>query len=272
MLPKILKPFGLRTRVREDLRSARDLGLGAMLRFRAERRGRAYQAVFDDPEPLVTICIGTYNRARLLLERSVRSALGQTWRNVEVIVVGDHCTDETDALMRQVDDPRLKWINLPERGRYPEDPNKRWMVAGTVPFNRAMAESRGSFVTHLDDDDEHAPDRVEKLVRFIQSERADLVYHPFEHEQESGEWAVNPALHFMSGRVTTSSIFYHRRLTAIGWDLDAHRYREPGDWNRLRKIRYLGARIRRYPEPLLKHYRERNQKGVRPSAGAASAP
>src|SRR5687768_17443651 len=107
MLPRFLKPFGLRTRVREDLRSARDLGLGAMLRFRSERRSRAYQAVYDDPEPLVTICIGTYNRAHLLLERSVGSALGQTWRNVEVIVVGDCCTDETDAVMRSVKDDRL---------------------------------------------------------------------------------------------------------------------------------------------------------------------
>ncbi|MGZ8286515.1 MAG: glycosyltransferase family 2 protein [Allosphingosinicella sp.] len=265
MLPRFLKPFGLRTRVREDLRSAGDLGLGAMLRFRAERRSQAYRAVFDDPEPLVTICIGTYNRAHLLLERSVRSALGQTWRNVEVIVVGDCCTDDTDAVMRSVKDDRLKWINLEQRGQYPQDPDKRWMVAGTVPFNRAMAEAKGSFVTHLDDDDEHAPDRVEKLVKFIRSTRADLVYHPFESEEESGAWTVNPAAHFMLGRVTTSSIFYHRRLTAIPWDLDAHLYREPGDWNRLRKIRYLGAKIRRYPEPLLKHYRERSQAKAAPA-------
>lgn len=260
MIPRFLKPFGLRTRLREDLRSARDLGLGATLRFRAERRSRAYRAVYEDPDPLVTICIGTYNRAHLLLERSVRSALGQSWRNVEVIVVGDHCTDGTDALMRSVRDARLRWINLPEPSRYPDDPHKRWMVAGTVPFNRALAEARGSFVTHLDDDDEHAPDRVEKLLAFIRETRADLVYHPFEHEEPSGDWTLNPALHFMSGRVTTSSIFYHRALAAIPWDIEAHRYAEPGDWNRLRKIRYLGAKTRRYPEPLLKHYRERNQK------------
>lgn len=266
MLPRFLKPFGLRTRVREDLRSARDLGLGAMLRFRTERRSRAYQAVYDDPEPLVTICIGTYNRAHLLLERSVRSALGQTYRKIEVVVVGDHCTDGTDALMRSVDDSRLKWINLPEPSLYPEDPEKRWLVAGTVPFNRALTEARGSFVTHLDDDDEHAPDRIEKLLGFIRETRADLVYHPFEAELETGEWTVNPAAHFMMGRVTTSSIFYHRRLAAIPWDLEAHRRDEPGDWSRLRKFRYLGARICRYPEPLLKHYRERNQgKAAKPS-------
>ena len=59
--------------------------------------------------------------------------------------------------------------------------------------------------------------------------------------------------------MTTSAILYHRTFRTLGWDPNAYRYREPGDWNRLRKIKYLGARAVRHAEALLKHYKERNQ-------------
>jgi len=61
-------------------------------------------------------------------------------------------------------------------------------------------------------------------------------------------------------RVTSSSIFYHNWFRHLGWDPLAYRYREPGDWNRLRKFAFLGARSLRHPAVLLSHYRERNQK------------
>jgi glycosyltransferase involved in cell wall biosynthesis len=133
------------------------------------------------------------------------------------------------------------------------------MVAGTAAINRALSLSSGDFVTHLDDDDEYRPDRVEKLVAKIQQTRADLVFHPFLYETDEGDWLRNDAETFQAGRVTTSSILYHRAFRALAWDPHAYRYREPGDWNRLRKIKYLGARTVRLPELLLNHYKERNQ-------------
>ncbi|MDT9598895.1 glycosyltransferase family 2 protein [Sphingosinicella rhizophila] len=225
-----------------------------------DRSSAAYQNLFNQPHPLVTICIATYNRGPLLLERSVASSLRQTYRNIQVIVVGDCCTDDTARLMATVRDNRLSFVNLPERGNYPTEPLLRWMVAGSVPMNHALGLAEGAFVTHLDDDDEHGPDRVEKLLSFIQQERADLVYHPFRSENESGGWTVNEASRFARRNVTTSSIFYHRWFTDLGWDPLSYRLREPGDWNRLRKIRFLGARTRRHPDILLSHFRERNQR------------
>ena len=63
---------------------------------------------------------------------------------------------------------------------------------------------------------------------------------------------------FRKNQVTTSSVFYHAWLKRIPWDPKAYQYREPGDWNRFRKFRFLGARVVRHPECLLKHHRERN--------------
>jgi len=229
-------------------------------RFYGDRNGEEYAGVYRKKEPLVTVCIATYNRGELLVERSIKSVLNQTYRNIELIVVGDCCTDDTAERVAAVKDPRLRFLNLPERGVYPENPLHRWCVAGTVPINHALALAQGDFITHLDDDDEFVPDRIEKLVAFMQRERADLVWHPFWYERRNGSWKLKKAQEYAGGQVTTSSIFYHRWFAAIPWDLEAYRYQEPGDWNRLRKLKYLGARVARFPEPMLRHYLERNQR------------
>jgi glycosyltransferase involved in cell wall biosynthesis len=219
-----------------------------------------YRAAFSVKEPLVTICIATYNRGPLLIERSVKSALAQTYRNIEVIVVGDHCTDETASLIAQIHDPRLRFINLPQRGDYPTNPTHRWMVAGSTPMNRALREAQGEWITHLDDDDEHMPDRVEKLLAFVQERKLDLAFHPFEWEMADGTWTVNEASELRYSQVSTSSIFYHRWLKRIEWDLLAWKVELPGDWHRLHRMKWLGVHAERYPTSLLRHYREGNQK------------
>jgi glycosyltransferase involved in cell wall biosynthesis len=253
---------GILERLRSDRKSAGELGVWPMLAFRAGRLSRRHRAAFTKPEPLVSICIATYNRAELLLERAVASSLAQTYRNIEVIVVGDGCTDRTADLMRAVDDPRLRFVNREGRGDYPVDPELRWMVAGADAMNHAFTMARGDFITQLDDDDTHSPNRAETLVAFMKRSGADLAFHPFEYEDPDRSWHVNGARRFQLGSVTTSSIFYHRSLLRIPVDkASALRFREPADWNRLRKFRYLGAAIRRHPAPMLRHFRERSQYG-----------
>jgi glycosyltransferase involved in cell wall biosynthesis len=246
----------------DPIRSARDLGLKAPFDFKLERQTTEYRAVYDNPHPLVSICIATYNRADLLRKRSLRSVLAQTYPNIEIIVVGDACTDHTAEVMAEVAEPRLKFVNLQKRGEYPEDPFLRWMVAGSAAMNHALSIAQGDFITHLDDDDEHAPERVELLLEYTRRTRAEIVYHPFRYEVAPDEWRINKASSFRFKKVTTSSIFYHRALRHIPWDLHAYRYREPGDWNRLRKFKFLGAHKLRHPGVFLSHYRERQQKGA----------
>src|SRR4030042_6821688 len=73
--------------------------------------------LYADPteNPLISVCVPTYNRATLLVERAVSSVLSQTYKNLELIIVGDCCTDITAELLSQIDDPRLKFIHLSKR-------------------------------------------------------------------------------------------------------------------------------------------------------------
>lgn len=210
--------------------------------------------------PLVSVCVATYNRAELLADRAVASILAQTYDHLEVIVVGDGCTDDTADRMQAIGDPRLRFVNLPERGAYPEEPERRWMVAGTQPLNHALHLARGDLITHLDDDDEHLPQRLERLVGFMQEEDCDFVWHPFWYQTRSYQWWLNSAREFAFQQVTTSSVMYRSWFRQIEWNIHAHHLHEPGDWARFRRIRFIGPRMRRYPDPLLRHYRERSQK------------
>jgi hypothetical protein len=215
-------------------------------------------------EPLVSVCVATYNRARLLMERSIPSVLSQTYPHFELIVVGDGCTDETAELIAKVGDPRLKFVNLPNRGSYPAEPLNRWLVAGTQAINHGMSLAQGDYVTHLDDDDEYLPERLEKLVTFAVAKECDLVWHPFWMENPDNQWYLLEAPVFAFGHVTTASVLYRSWFTKIEWNVEAYRLIEPGDWNRYRRIKYLGPVSQRYPEPLLRHYRQQTQMEQKP--------
>jgi len=131
--------------------------------------------------PLISIRIPTLNRADLLIERAIPSALGQTYENVEVIVVGDHCTDNTEDVLDKVEsERRIYWHNLPERNKYEKellkDPKKRWLMGPVRATNKATELCHGEWIAHIDDDDFWTPDHLEKLLRFAQKGRYEMVY------------------------------------------------------------------------------------------------
>lgn len=206
--------------------------------------------------PLVSVLVATCNRARVLTQKCIPSVLDQTYENVQLVVVGDNCTDETEELVAKIEDPRLTFVNLSERGVYPEDPERRWMVAGTTPTNKALSMAEGDFISHLDDDDEYFPDRLEKLVAFAIQNDCDFVWHPFWWEDDTdSSWTLHEALNFAPGEITNASAFYRGWFKRFDSEMHAYKLMEPGDWNRFRKIKYIGPRSQRYPEPLLRKYR-----------------
>lgn len=126
--------------------------------------------------PLVSVCVPTYNRGQLLVERAVASILSQSYTNLELIVVGDHCTDNTVELISQIKDSRLRFYNLPSRKRnYPQTIENHWLVGGAVPANKAMEMARGQWLARLDDDDTWSPDHIEVLLRFAQMNQYEFV-------------------------------------------------------------------------------------------------
>ncbi|MDD5032173.1 MAG: glycosyltransferase family 2 protein [Patescibacteria group bacterium] len=127
-------------------------------------------------EPLISVYIPTYNRAEILTQRSVPSVLAQTYKNFELIILGDHCTDKTEELVSKIKDPRIKFYNLPTRGyRYPPTIENHWLAGPVVAANQALKMIRGEWIARLDDDDRWTPDHLEVLLRFAQEGNYEFV-------------------------------------------------------------------------------------------------
>ena len=236
-------------------------------RLQAERQTADFQAVFEETEPLVSVCVATADRVKLLLERCIPSLLAQTYRNLQIVVVGDHCMDDTEERIAKLGDERVSFVNLAERGPYPPSGRERWCVAGSNAMNAALALCRGHFITHLDDDDRYATDRIERLVKFSLERKAEFCWHSFWAEHDDGHWDVIGDGRFAVNQVTPGAVFYHRYFARFKWDPLAYQTDEPGDWNRFRKIKMARPRSHFVNEPLLHHHRERQQSDISQLAG-----
>jgi hypothetical protein len=224
-------------------------------------RARAAQPdIWSDPNPLVTIRICTYNRPRLLVERAVASALRQTYARVEVLVIGDHAAPETAAALAAVDDPRLRYHNLPERGRYPRFPRFFWCNAGAAPAGRAYDLARGSWMTFLDDDDEYPPDHVAVLLDAARQARAELVFGVSDYENADGSWTRLGR--FERGQLCSGAVMFSARLFGVRADPHSWINDEPGDWNVWRRMQEAGASIASVSRVVFRHYAEKSVAGA----------
>jgi len=177
----------------------------------------------DGPEPLVSVLIPTWNRGALLAGRTLPTVLAQTYRRFEVVVVGDACTDDTEARLLALGDGRVRFVNLPERGRYPEDPLLRWMVAGTAPLNRALELAKGRWLAYIDDDDTWEPDHLESMLAHARATGAEFVYGAMEFQRSPSEWLRLGAWPPGTGRIPHSATLYRAYLRFLRYDLEAWR-------------------------------------------------
>lgn len=111
------------------------------------------------PVPSVSVIIPTYNRAHLV-SRAIRSVLGQTYQDFEIIVVDDASVDGTEEVVKSFDDPRISYIRHEQN------------QGGSAARNTGIRAARGEYIAFLDSDDEWL---AEKLKRQIVCLRGDPV-------------------------------------------------------------------------------------------------
>ena len=96
--------------------------------------------------PLISILIPAYNAWPWIAE-TIRSALGQTWPNKEVIVVDDGSTDRTLRVAQQFEAKGVRVVTQPNQG-------------AAAARNTAFSLSRGDYIQWLDADDLLSPHKV----------------------------------------------------------------------------------------------------------------
>jgi|GEM_PF-341401 len=110
--------------------------------------------------PLVTALICNYNYGRFLAQ-AIDSALAQTWRNLEVIVVDDGSTDESREILGKYKG-RIRTI-LKENG------------GQASAFNAGIAAAQGEIICFLDSDDFWRPDKIETVIAMYRHAKWGLV-------------------------------------------------------------------------------------------------
>ena len=97
----------------------------------------------------ISVIIPTYNRGKSIIQ-SINSVLEQTYHNLEILIVDDCSTDDTEYKISKIDDPRVKYIKLKE--------NKGASLARNIGIKMAT----GKYITFQDSDDIYKINKIEK--------------------------------------------------------------------------------------------------------------
>lgn len=114
--------------------------------------------VADGPEPLVSILIPAYN-AEEWIEDTLCSAIAQTWKNKEIIVVDDGSRDRTFEIASRYQSESVTVLKQANQG-------------AAAARNTALRHSKGDYIQWLDADDLLAPDKIARQLEA--GKRADV--------------------------------------------------------------------------------------------------
>lgn len=134
--------------------------------------------------PLVSVVVPAYNAARTL-PATVRSVLGQTMEDLEVIVVDDGSSDDTVAVADSIEDPRLRVVRRENGG-------------ASAARNSGIREARGIWVAFLDSDDVWLPTKLDRQLAYVSA-------HPDVHAVQTGAYFVDDDLEILHVRRCTAS-------------------------------------------------------------------
>jgi hypothetical protein len=210
-------------------------------------------------EPLVTVRIPTYGSVDLLLERAIPSVLAGGYANIELLVCSDGPQPHARAAVEGLTDPRIRYVEVEERPRYPSRASSFWQVAGTSAVNRLVEEARGDVIAPLDHDDAFTYDHIPVLLDTLRA-GADFAFGVAMTETATGAWGLLGSLPLAHGRIVHASVMYTRRLAHMRYDPEAWLLDEPGDWNLWHRMRDAGARIGHVAHPIAIHFKEGSSK------------
>jgi len=209
------------------------------------RERKVVEHIQKPGHPLISIVTATYNCSHLL-RFAIKSVLQSTMSDWELIVVGDHCTDDTEALVAEFDDPRIRFYNLEENSGQQATPN-----------NFGINMARGQYLCFLNQDDMFLRHHLETMVREMRQRSPDIicaryaVIEPFQSPCTAAELVVNNGgsvfrdSEYHPGRWYIASCWFLLKSTALevgAWRLENQTFVTPSQEWLFRAFR-LGKRI-----------------------------
>jgi glycosyltransferase involved in cell wall biosynthesis len=199
--------------------------------------------------PKISVVIPVYNVAGYV-EEAIASIQTQTIRDIEIIVVDDGSTDQTPQLIRGIaeQDSRVCILNMPARGGH----------GSAAARNFGLAACRAPYIAIMDGDDISTPDRLEKLLDFLETHpKISLVSSAMRTMDEHGrfvgdvyEAAPNQAAILKTIRLNIPCLHWLARKELYD-HLEGYRIMPTGeDHDFLLRAISAGFRLHNLPEPL----------------------
>lgn len=112
---------------------------------------------------LVSIIMPTYNREKTI-KRALDSLLSQTYSNIEMIIIDDGSSDNTNEIINSYTDKRINYIKLTKN------------MGANYARNYGISVAKGKYITFQDSDDEADINKIEDLVNFTNNNSCDIVF------------------------------------------------------------------------------------------------
>ena len=112
--------------------------------------------------PLVSVVIATYNWSSVL-RHAIHSVLWQSYDNLELLVIGDCCTDDSEEVVASFGDERVRWHNLETNSG-----------SQAVPNRTGLEMARGEYVAYQGHDDIWHPKHLATMLAYLQRKSADF--------------------------------------------------------------------------------------------------
>ena len=150
---------------------------------------------------MISVIIPTYNRAKLL-PRAIQSVLQQTFNEIEVIIVDDASTDDTEQVVASMQEPCIRYIRLEHNS------------GACMARNIGIQAAQGEWIAFQDSDDEWMPDILSKQFAQLQETGADIVFCAFEHCAADGDIQyVFPHAHIQPGKITYEQLLFENLVS-----------------------------------------------------------
>ena len=128
----------------------------------------------ESAQPRVSVIVSTYQRPEFL-GLTLASIVAQTYENLETIVVSDGHDTATEAVVSELNDPRVTYCYTPHAG-FP-----------AVPRNEGLRRSTGDFLAFCDDDDLWYPEKIAEQVPLLQEGKYGMCTTDYDYVDQHGK-------------------------------------------------------------------------------------
>lgn len=132
-----------------------------------------------ESSPTVSVVIPSYRRAGTI-RTAIDSALAQTWTDLEIVVVDDASGDDTQRVVQEIDDPRVRLL-VHQRNR-----------GGNAARRTAIEASRGRYIAFLDADDSWYPTKLERQLASLERAGSGTGFSYTWYEVQRPDGTVHP--------------------------------------------------------------------------------